>query len=152
MIKGLLRALGSGVIGSIALTLIHEAARKSLLRAPRVNIIGERAVKRGMHALGWPAPRGRSLYLTALAGDLVANALYYAFVGAGRPSAHPWRRGLLLGLAAGLGAVYLPPKLGLGRAPRGLTSRTKAMTVGWYVAGGLASAAASRTLDRPHAL
>ncbi len=81
----------------------------------------------------------------ALAGDLVANSLYYAMVGLGPPE-RAMLRGAILGAAAGLGAIVLPPMMGLGRRPRGLTPRTKAMTFTWYLAGGLAAAAAFRAL------
>jgi hypothetical protein len=108
-----------------------------------MDILGERALARGLRALGVRPPRGRRLHRAALAGDLVANSAYYALVASGR---RPWLRGALLGGAAGLGAVLLPPVLGLGRAPRGITRRTQALTVAWYLAGGFAAAAASRAL------
>jgi hypothetical protein len=51
-----------------------------------------------------------------------------------------------LGLAAGLGAVFLPGPLGLGSAPSNRTTQTQAMTVGWYLLGGLAAGLAYQTL------
>jgi hypothetical protein len=57
-----------------------------------------------------------------------------------------WLCGPLLGLGAGLCALALPPLIGLGKKPTRRTRETKLMTVGWYVAGGLATAAALRLL------
>lgn len=147
MRKQLLRTIGAGIAGALAVTLINEGMRRVSLKAPRLNILGERVVKRACRMIGVSPPRGRNLYGAALAGDLLANSAYYTLVGAGHPR-HPWMRGLLLGSAAGLGMVAAPPKLGLGRLPRGITRDTKAMTVAWYLAGGLAAAAAQRALEQ----
>jgi hypothetical protein len=87
------------------------------------------------------------LHDLALAGDLVSNSVYYALVGVGDPR-HVWQRGALLGLAAGVGAVALPGPLGLGHSPSERTPQTQVMTVAWYLAGGLAAAAAFELLNQ----
>jgi len=51
----------------------------------------------------------------------------------------------LLGLAAGVGAVFLPKHIGLGEEMTARTRETELMTVGWYLAGGLAAAAVYQT-------
>ena len=134
-------ALGSGLAGAIALTLVHETARRVIPHAPRVDVIGTRAIARPMRAAGYQPPRYNRLHKIALAGDLVSNSAYYSLVGAG--GREPvWRRGALLGLAAGLGAALLPPLLGLGQQPHRKTPITQVLTVAWYFLGGLAAAAA----------
>ena len=55
-----------------------------------------------------------------MVGDVLSNGLYYSLVGGGR---HTVRRGLLLGLAAGVGGVALPGPMGLGEAPSGRTPK-----------------------------
>ncbi|MDQ5836364.1 MAG: hypothetical protein M3379_06230, partial [Acidobacteriota bacterium] len=65
----------------------------------------------------------------------------YSLVGAGA-SRDALRNGALLGLAAGLAAVYLPEPLGLGRQPTEDSPQTQLMTVAWYLLGGLAAGAA----------
>jgi hypothetical protein len=139
-----LTSLAAGMAGAAVLTAVHETTRRVTPDAPRMDILGERAIAKMMRGAGKTPPRGKNLHRLALGGDLVSNSLYYAMVGSGRDA---WVRGAALGLAAGIGAVVLPPVLGLGRAPRGLTARTKAMTVGYYLLGGLAAAAASRVLS-----
>lgn len=139
-----MKALGAGLAGAAVLTAVHETTRRITPDAPRMDILGERAIEKLTRSAGGTPPRGEALHRLALGGDLVSNSLYYALVGTGRDA---WVRGAALGLAAGIGAVILPPVLGLGRAPRGLTLKTKAMTVGYYLIGGLAAAAASRLLS-----
>jgi hypothetical protein len=134
-------ALESGAVGACTLTLVHEAARRVLPNAPRLDILGMRALS---HVLPGGKPDNPARLRTyALVGDLIANTLYYSLVGAGNRKSSRFR-GTLLGGAAGVGAVVLPPLLGLGRRPSARTPATQAMTVGWYVIGGLAAAAAWR--------
>ena len=140
------RALTSGVAGALVLTGLHEAARRLLPHAPRMDVIGERALSRSLAALGQHSPRGRRLFRATLAGELLSNTLYYSVVGAAaRSRALP--TGLLIGLAAGLGAVLLPPRLGLGKPPGAKGPLTPLLTIAWYTAGGLAAAAAARLMD-----
>ena len=61
----------------------------------------------------------------------------------GKPSL---ARGAALGAVAGLGAVVLPPLMGLGSRPSARTPQTAAMAFGWYLLGGLAAAAVHRGL------
>ncbi|HEY1404511.1 MAG TPA: hypothetical protein VGB05_10320 [Pyrinomonadaceae bacterium] len=140
-----LQAAASGFAGACALTLIHESARRSLPRAPRMDVLGMRAIARSMRRVGHEPPPAGELHTLALVGDVVGNSLYYSLVGVGRPEG-ALLRGTMLGLAAGVGAVLLPEPLGLGDAPSARTPQTKAMTVGWYLAGGLAAALAYRLL------
>lgn len=140
-------ALGSGLAGAAALTAIHETARRRISSAPRMDVIGMRALGRTMRRVGVRPQPERRLFYETMAGDIVSNAAYYSLVAIGRPE-RVWRRGLLLGLAAGAGAVLLPPMLGLGRSPGTKTPVTQALTVAWYVAGGLAAAAAASAVSR----
>ena len=139
----MLKALGSGLVGAFTLTLVHEAARRFIDDAPRMDVVGMRAIARTMQAAGADPPV--PLHEAALVGDLVTNSLYYGLVGlGGRENAV--RNGALLGLAAGLGAVFLPEPLGLGRQPTEDTPQTELMTVGWYLLGGLAAGCAYNAL------
>jgi hypothetical protein len=142
----LLKALGGGLVGACALTLLHEAGRRVIPNAPRMDIIGMRAIKKSLRAVGEEDPPvDLELHDLALFGDIVSNSAYYALVGVGGREG-VWRRGALLGLAAGVGAVTLPGPLGLGRSPSERAPRTQAMTIAWYLMGGLAAAAAFEAL------
>jgi hypothetical protein len=39
-----LRAMGSGLVGAVALNLLHETARQFIAEAPRVDVLGKRAI------------------------------------------------------------------------------------------------------------
>ena len=140
------RALTSGMAGAVVLTALHETARHLLPHAPRMDVIGERALSRSLAAVGRRSPGGRRLYRATLAGELLSNTLYYSVVGAAA-SSRVLRTGLGVGLAAGLGAVLLPPRLGLGDQPGEKVPLTPLLTIAWYTAGGLAAAAVARLLE-----
>lgn len=142
-------SLASGFLGALTLTLIHEAARRATPDAPRMDTLGRRGIARGLEAVGVAPPDRDELQALAFAGDLLSNTLYYGLVGAGS-ARHALLRGAVLGSVAGIGAVVLPPILGLGRRPRGLDARTKAMTFAWYLAGGLAAGAAFGAIRARH--
>ena len=139
------RALGSGLAGAVAVTAVNEIARRTIPNAPRLEVLGMRALAATMRAAGRPVPGEGTLFYETLAGDLLSNALYYSVVGLGGRHG-VWGRGALLGLAAGLGAALLPPKLGLGHQPQERTPATQIMTTAWYLIGGLAAAAAAQLL------
>src|SRR4051794_1852428 len=113
-------ALGSGLAGSCALTLAHRLLQGVTDRAPRMDVLGMRAIARGFRAVGAEPPGEGALHPMSLAGDLVSNSCYYSMVGIGDPDG-ACARGALLGLAAGIGAVTLPGPLGLGSNPSART-------------------------------
>ena len=133
------KAAASGLIGACVLTLIHESARRFIPNAPRMDILGMRAIAKSLRSLDQEVPPADKLHDVTLGGDIISNSAYYSLVALARPE-QALLLGALLGLAAGVGAVVLPEPMGLGEAPSGRTPETKAMTVGWYVAGGVAAA------------
>jgi hypothetical protein len=140
----MLKALGSGLVGACALTLIHESARRYIDDAPRMDVVGMRAIAKTFRAVDAEPPI--PLHETALAGELVSNSLYYGLVGLGG-ARDGLRNGALLGLAAGLAAVYLPEPLGLGRQPAKNSTETNLLTVAFYLLGGLAAGGVYQALS-----
>ncbi|HLL87937.1 MAG TPA: hypothetical protein VK324_01410 [Tepidisphaeraceae bacterium] len=141
-----LTRIASGLAGACAVTAVHQLANKAgVPHAPRVDVVGRRAIAGPLAMLGIDPPKGKSLHDAALALDIASNTLYYAAV-AKNDGRHAWRRGLVLGLLAGIGAVVLPPALRLGSKPTSRTPATQLMTVAWYTLGGLVAAATARTL------
>lgn len=134
------RALGGGVAGAVTVTLINEIARRTIPHAPRLDALGMRALAATLRGAGGAVPDHDTLFYETLAGDLLSNSLYYSLVGFGGARG-AWLRGALLGLAAGVGAALLPPKVGLGHQPGERAPDTQLMTVAWYTLGGLAAAA-----------
>jgi hypothetical protein len=143
LLKKTLVSLASGITGAIALTVVHETARRFIPNAPRMDVLGMRAIARGMYKMDEQPPEEDKLFKYSIIGDILSNSVYYSLTGTGRKA---WWRGAALGALAGVGGVVLPGPLGLGTGPSGRTPQTKVMTVAWYLLGGLAAAALSRTL------
>jgi hypothetical protein len=139
-------ALASGVVGAAALTLCHETGRRLLADAPRMDVLGMRAISRAIEMLtGRTPPSFDRLHAAALAGDLAGNSLYYSAVAASTRSA-TWQRGVMLGALAGVGALILPARMGLGTPPHIESRRNKILTVAWYLIGGVTAAAAANRM------
>ncbi|RYY20074.1 MAG: hypothetical protein EOO36_04285 [Cytophagaceae bacterium] len=142
-----LSSLAAGFAGALALTVLHETVRHLRPQdAPRMDLLGERGLRQLLAKAEAPQPNDQQAYLLTMAGDLVSNSLYYSLVGTGKRSV---RRGLALGVTAGVGGVVLPGPLGLGTAPSRRTPQTQAMTVAWYTIGGLVAGAVAQALRQP---
>ena len=138
-------SLVSGLAGAVALTAVHQAARTVSPDAPRMDVVGMRALARGAHLDHLDAAAAdKRLYGAALAGDLICNTAYYSL-------ATTFTRGAAMGLLAGLGALLLPQRLGLGAPPKSDLLSNQVMTVAWYIVGGLAAAATSTWLSNRRA-
>ncbi|MBC6608574.1 hypothetical protein H8B13_17230 [Hymenobacter sp. BT188] len=136
-----IRALSNGLAGAAVLTAVHETARHLIPEtAPRMDVLGMRGLRKLLGKANAPQPDHDTLFNLTMAGDLLSNGLYYSLVGTGK---NAWQRGIVLGLAAGIGGVVLPGPMGLGEAPSNRTPQTKLMTVAWYLIGGLAAAGAA---------
>jgi hypothetical protein len=126
--------------GAAALTAVHQAARAMTDTAPRMDVVGMRALARGSRALDADAPQThKGLYRAALAGDLICNSAYYSL-------ASTYTRGAVMGVLAGIGALMLPQRMGLGTPPKSNLLSNQVMTVSWYLVGGLVAAATARWL------
>ncbi|PKV62589.1 hypothetical protein [Pontibacter ramchanderi] len=137
------KALVSGLAGAVSLTIAHETLRRLVPEAPRMDVLGMRAISKTMKKAGAQPPESSELRAWAMLGDIVSNSIYYSFVGSGKEA---WLRGGLLGAGAGAGAVLLPGPMGLGTDPSNRTNTTRAMTVGLYLLGGLVAAAVASAL------
>lgn len=133
--------LFGGLAGALSLTAVHESVRQFVPEAPRVDLVGIRALRQLLNKTDTPIPGLSTQRQLALGGDLVSNATYYSLSG---PS---FTKGVLLGLAAGIGGVFLPGPMGLGEAPTGRSTATKLMTIGYYTLGGIVAAAVSKALS-----
>ena len=131
-----------GLAGALSLTAVHETVRQFVPAAPRVDLTGVRALRQLLNKTDLPIPGLTTQRQMALGGDLVANATYYSMAGTS------YTKGLMLGLAAGLGGVFLPGKMGLGEAPTNRSTTTRLLTVGYYTLGGLVSVAVTKALSR----
>lgn len=135
-----MHALASGLAGATALTTLHEIARQVIHDAPRMDVVGMRGVARLCQLGGFEPPKPHQLYTLTMVGDVLSNGIYYAAV-PGDSRTATWMRAVTLGLAAGIGAVLLPEPLGLGKPPHAERTRTRVLTVAWYLTGALVAAA-----------
>ncbi|HEX8269398.1 MAG TPA: hypothetical protein VF581_05860 [Flavobacterium sp.] len=140
--KNLLAGLG----GAIALNLLHETLKKTDRKMPRIDLLGEEALQKGIELAGGEKIHDpKTLYVATLGADVLSNALYYSAIGAGSEK-NIWFKAIALGLTAGAGAITLPPLIGLNPAPVTKTTGTKELTVGYYLFGALVTAAILHTM------
>lgn len=140
-------SLLGGLAGALTLNLIHETYRKLDADAPRVDIVGEEALSKIVSKSGCTPPTRNKLYLYTLIADIITNGLYYSLAGVGR-NKNLLLKGAALGLGAGVGALVLTPRFGLDPTPITKTSKTKALTVAWYLIGGLVAGYAIQKLSK----
>jgi hypothetical protein len=142
-----IKSISAGLAGALALNLLHEGAKRLYSKAPRVDLIGEEALSKSLNALGMSTPDRKNLFGLTLAGDLVSNSMYYSMVATGNSKNILWR-GAGYGLAAGIGALTLTKPMGLNDAPVNKTVQTQALTVAWYLIGGLVTALVARKIGQ----
>jgi hypothetical protein len=142
-----MKNLLGGLAGALALNILHETYKQFDTKAPRVDLVGEEALYKIIKSLGKQPPTGKSLYTATLGADIVSNAVYYSLIGRGNMK-NVIPRAIILGTAAGVGALSLPKPLGLSDAPVTRTATTKVLTVTWYLAGALVAAFAIRAFKK----
>lgn len=136
-----------GLAGACALTLLNQSVKKLDKDAPKLDLLGMNALARLMKGNHIMTQTAGKLFPMAIAGDLVSNSLYYSMADTG-DKRDTLIRGTLLGLAAGLGAVVLPKTLGLNDDATTRTTKTKLLTVTWYLIGGLVAAATINLISK----
>ena len=140
-------SIAGGVAGASALTILHELLKKNDPDAPRMDKLGMEATAKLFRKVNLQPPAEHKLYLYTLAGDLITNSLYFSKITTGNKK-QVWVNGAILGLTAGLSAVYLPNTLGLNEQHSNRSTKTKLLTIGLYVVGGLVAAATATMLQR----
>ncbi|MEN4762715.1 hypothetical protein ABEG63_20490 [Chryseobacterium sp. C39-AII1] len=126
MYKKILAGLG----GAVALNVLHETLRKNFENVPEVNKVGEEALNMALDKVDMKITDKDQLYAATLAGDVVSNGIYYATTATSGFN-------IASGVAAGLGAVFLPQKMGLDDTPVAENNQKKIMTVAYYLFGAI---------------
>lgn len=136
------KSLLSGLVGAAVVTTLNEGVRRITRNAPQLQELGMDAATQTLRKMNAPVPDKKPLFWTTLVADLITNALYYSVINlAGSKKSTKWAMGTGMGLAAGIGAVLLPKPLSLDASTTNKTTKTKAMTIGWYLAGALVTTA-----------
>lgn len=141
-----LSAIGGGIAGAVALTLLHETVRRFDTDAPRMDLLGMEAIAKALDSADANIPEEDKLFKITMAGDIISNSIYYSLAGVGSED-RAILRGAILGLVAGLGAVYLPRPLGLDESRSNRTANTKWMTVALYSFGGAVAGVVSKVME-----
>jgi len=143
----LIKNMVGGFAGAIALNILHETVKRIDHDAPRVDLIGEEGLNKILEKSGTTPLHGNGLFVATLAGDIISNGLYYSQIGVGKKK-HLLVRGAVYGVAAGAGALLLTKPIGLSDAPVTRTQKTKALTIGYYLLGGLVTALCIKALRK----
>lgn len=136
----------AGLGGAIVLTALHETLKNVDEEMPRIDLVGEEALQKTSEFFGVKISNKNTLYKATLAGDLMSNAAYFSLIAGNRKDL--WTRAASSGILAGLGAIALPKEMGLNDEPVTKSFKTKALTVGYYMAGAFATAAILSFLDK----
>ncbi len=142
-----IRNMAAGLIGSVALNILHEVVRKNVSNAPEVNLVGAEAVNKTLSQYNRPIQSPDDLHKVTLELDLIANTTYYSMIGGN--GKYIWPKAIIMGLSAGFGALQIPKPLGLDETPVNQTKQKQAMTVGYYLFGALVTALALKTILKP---
>lgn len=138
-------ALLGGLTGAATVSLLHEALKITVPSvAPRMDLLDMEAMTKIRESVHLSIPPERELYKQTVISELIAYTLYYSLAGGNAADL----KGTSLGIAAGISAVELPEQLGLNPAHSKRTKATEYLTIGIYVAGGLAAAAAIGSLSQ----
>lgn len=136
----------AGLGGAIVLTVLNESLKNLDDKMPRIDLVGEEAIQKTSAFLGSEITNKKTLYKTTLAGDILSNAAYYSLIAGNKKNL--WKRAASAGFLAGLGAATLPKDMGLDDSPVAKSLTTKALTIGYYMAGALATAGIMSLMSR----
>ena len=78
----LIHVVGAGLAGAVVLTITHEVLHRIFKDAPRMDLMGEEAVTKIADKTGTDLPQ-KNLHNITMAGDIVANTLYYTLAAIG---------------------------------------------------------------------
>ncbi len=141
------KSIGSGLIGALAVSAVHETIRRILPKAPRMDKLGMQAISILLERAGHKRPSERELYFIAMAGDIISNGLYYSIANSDDKK-KTIIKGAALGAAAGFGAVLLPGPLGLKEEYSNKSVQTKALTFSLYLFGGILTSVLINRMNR----
>ncbi|RYZ51283.1 MAG: hypothetical protein EOP49_12100, partial [Sphingobacteriales bacterium] len=131
----ILPSIAGGLAGALTVTLIHEILKRTEPDAPRMDKLGMEAIAKGMEAIDEPVPTKKDLFGMAFAGEIISNTAYYSLTGLGKRK-NATSKGNILGIAAGLGAIFLPKPMGLSERQTNRTFKTQMLSLGLYMLGG----------------
>jgi hypothetical protein len=138
-------ALGGGLIGAIALTLIHEGIKK-IDSKTQTDSLGMNALSRILNGFNKEtSSKNQEMFQLTPTGEILSNALYLSAVGIGSKK-NILLRSALLGLTAGLGALVLPSYL--GAEEKNHSNKSKLLTITRYLLGSFLTATTISAIEK----
>lgn len=144
----LISSMAGGLAGALSVTILQEIFKRVDPSAPRLDLLKKQAAFKIADKIYNGSTDAAKVKNVTVAGDILANTLYFSLTAAAGKRAVPV--GSLLGLGMGASAMALPAKLGLNPYFTGGTRKRKWMTVGMYLIGGLVAATVSSCLKINH--
>jgi hypothetical protein len=139
-------AISGGLLGALALTLLHEGVRKIDKDNSTVDSLGMNALSKILKGFkDSTLTEEQELFELTHVGEVLSNALYFSIAGFGSKK-NLMLRSALLGLTAGLGALVLPRYLGIEE--NGRSNKSKILTITRYLAGSLLAASTIKTMEK----
>ncbi len=112
-----------------------------------MDLLGMQAISKGLRKAGQSVPGQQKLYTLSLAGEILSNTFYYSLAAAGNRK-YVVPKGTLLGLAGGVGALFLPKSIGLNPQLSNKTLKTQLLTTSFYMLGGLIASFVAKRIDK----
>ena len=141
----ILKNLLGGLAGALVLNIIHETVRFFDKGAPRVDEVGEEGVGHAVKAMTGQSLSGKQLYAANLAGDIASNTMFYSTIGSAETK-NLLLRGAATGVSIGVSTLSMTKRMGLDDTPINRSLKTKVMTIGYYLAGGIVAGLTIRAL------
>jgi hypothetical protein len=139
-------AIGGGLLGALALTLLHEGVRKMDKDNLTIDSLGLNALSKILKGFrDSTLTAEQELFELTHTGEVLSNALYFSIAGMGSKK-NLMLRSALLGLTAGLGALVLPRYLGIEE--NGRSNKSKILTISRYLLGSLLTATAIKKMEK----
>jgi len=133
---GKIKNILAGFAGAAAMNILHETLKNKSDKTPRIDLLGEEALNKGLGLVGEHIDDEKTLYRATLVGDLISNTVYYSLIGSGKQK-YMWAKVFFFGLSAGIGAITLPQPMGLRPEPVAENNEKKVLTVGYYLFGAI---------------
>lgn len=133
---GKIKNIIAGFVGAAAMNILHESLKRKSDQTPRIDLLGEQALNKGLSFFGEHIDDEKDLYKATLVSDLISNTVYYSLIGSGKQK-YIWAKVFFFGLSAGIGAITLPKPMGLDSELVAGNDSKKALTIGYYLFGAI---------------
>lgn len=137
----------AGLAGSLALTGVHQLFKKYCSGSPKLDQVGEEAIKLSLEKVDAPTTDEEQVYAAAMGGNILSNALLFSTLATSTNTSQIISKTLGTGLLGAAGTIGLADQL-LGNNKATNTDQKKWMTAGYYLIGAVVSIGVYNLLER----